>query len=224
VKQKAMPEAREMLVLRSSDGIEYTLPMEAAKLAELVRDSLPDEADEGPPGDMKKVDVMRVSSECLANVVAFLKHHDKEPMKEIPTPLGGNAFDEVSTYEYKDRKIARSTAEVVKHVLVVLYRIHAYTRIIIFCVIQIMTQEWYASFVSSDNMSQDMLFEILTAANYMGIKELLDLACLKVTFQLSGKSAEDIRVILNLPQLTQEEEEEARQTHPWIFEDPYNNP
>jgi Skp1 family, dimerisation domain len=90
--------------------------------------------------------------------------------------------------------------------------------------IQIMTQEWYADFVSSDNMTQAMLFEILTAANYMGIKQLLDLACLKVTFQLQGKSAEEIRVILNLPELTPEEEAQARESHPWIFEDPYTNP
>jgi S-phase kinase-associated protein 1 len=90
-------------------------------------------------------------------------------------------------------------------------------------VVQIMTQKWYADFVSDDNMTQDMLFELLTAANYMGIKELLDLTCLKVTFQISGKSADDIREILKLPKLTPEEEAHARESHPWIFEDPYNN-
>ena len=64
---------------------------------------------------------------------------------------------------------------------------------------------WYQDFVNSEFMSQDMLFEILTAANYMGIKPLLDLACLKVTFQLNGKDAEEIRQILNLPVLAPEE-------------------
>ena len=86
-----------------------------------------------------------------------------------------------------------------------------------------MTQKWYSDFVSDDKMPQDMLFEVLTAANYMGIKPLLDLACLKVTFQLSGKSAEEIRVILNLPKLTPEEEAHARESHPWIFEDSYSS-
>lgn len=84
-----------------------------------------------------------------------------------------------------------------------------------------MTQTWFQEFVSNDNTPQDMLFELLTAANYMGIKPLLDLACLKVTFQLNGKNAEEIRQILNLPELSPEEETRARGEHPWIFEETY---
>ena len=86
---------------------------------------------------------------------------------------------------------------------------------------QVMQQKWYQEFVADENMSQEMLFELLTAANYMGIKALLDLACLKVTFQLNGKSAEEIRQILNLPELTPEEEAQAREEHRWIFEETY---
>ena len=52
-----------------------------------------------------------------------------------------------------------------------------------------------------------------------GIKELLDLACLKVTFELTGKNAEEIRQILRLPHLSPEEEARAREDHKWIFED-----
>lgn len=81
---------------------------------------------------------------------------------------------------------------------------------------EIVEQEWYRNFVV--NMDRDMLFDVLTAANYMGIKPLLDLACLKVTFELSGKSADEIREILNLPELTPEEEANARNEHRWIFE------
>lgn len=84
-----------------------------------------------------------------------------------------------------------------------------------------MSQEWYRNFVSDTNMNKDMLFEVLTAANYMGIKPLLDLACLKVTFHLNGKNAEEIRNILRLPELTPEEEARAREEHRWIFEEPY---
>jgi S-phase kinase-associated protein 1 len=83
-----------------------------------------------------------------------------------------------------------------------------------------MDQPWYQEFVSEENLGgQDMLFDLLTAANFMGIKELLDLTCLKVTFQLTGKTAEEIRQILRLPELTPEEEATARQEHRWIFED-----
>ena len=57
-----------------------------------------------------------------------------------------------------------------------------------------MDMPWYQNFVSDENLgSRDMLFDLLTAANFMGIKELLDLTCLKVTFQLTGKNAEEIR-------------------------------
>lgn len=86
---------------------------------------------------------------------------------------------------------------------------------------EVMDQEWYQQFVSDENLgdNNDMLFDLLTAANFMGIKELLDLSCLKVTFQLTGKTADEIRDILRLPELTPEEETQARTEHKWIFED-----
>lgn len=84
---------------------------------------------------------------------------------------------------------------------------------------EIMDQKWYQDFVADENLNREMLFDLLTAANYMGIKPLLDLTCLKVTFQLTGKNAEEIRQILNLPELSPEEEAQAREEHKWIFED-----
>jgi hypothetical protein len=57
-----------------------------------------------------------------------------------------------------------------------------------------MDQPWYQDFVSDEKMDRDMLFDMLTAANFMGIKPLLDLTCLKVTFQLTGKNAEEVRL------------------------------
>lgn len=64
-----------------------------------------------------------------------------------------------------------------------------------------MDQEWYQKFVSEEHVDRDMLFELLTAANFMGIKPLLDLTCLKVTFQLTGKSADEVGAFLRLPWL-----------------------
>lgn len=84
---------------------------------------------------------------------------------------------------------------------------------------EVIDQKWYQDFVADDNVNGDMVFDMLTAANFMGIKPLLDLTCLKVTFQLTGKSAEEIREILKLPVLTPEEEAKAREDHKWIFED-----
>mmetsp|Transcript_5041 Transcript_5041/g.7285 ORF Transcript_5041/g.7285 Transcript_5041/m.7285 type:complete len:169 (-) Transcript_5041:254-760(-) len=82
---------------------------------------------------------------------------------------------------------------------------------------EIVSQSWYRSFM--EGKDRETVFDLLTAANYMGIKPLLDLTCLKVTFELTGKNAEEIREILNLPVLTPEEEATARQEHKWIFED-----
>lgn len=85
---------------------------------------------------------------------------------------------------------------------------------------EVMDQEWFQNFVSDENLGgNEMLFDLLTSANFMGIKELLDLCCLKVTFQLTGKSADEIREILRLPDLSPEEEAQAREEHKWIFED-----
>ena len=60
-----------------------------------------------------------------------------------------------------------------------------------------MTQEWYRDFCKEDNMDREMLFDVLRAANYMSIPPLLDLACLKVTFQLHGRNAEEVSYLIN---------------------------
>ena len=44
--------------------------------------------------------------------------------------------------------------------------------------IEEIVQEWYAEFV---DVEQRMLFELVTAANFMDIKALLDLTCLAVS-------------------------------------------
>ncbi|KAG7349540.1 Skp1 family, dimerization domain containing protein [Nitzschia inconspicua] len=166
---KSMPD-------ENGNSREFEISYGAAKLSELIKDSVGDDFEEDDT--MPEIDVPRVKGDCLEKVVSFLQHYRKEPMKEIPTPLGGSSFNEV------------------------------------------MDQEWYQQFVDDSNLgSRDMLFDLLTAANFMGIKELLDLTCLKVTFQLTGKNAEEIRQILRLPELTPEEEAQAREDHKWIFEE-----
>lgn len=48
---------------------------------------------------------------------------------------------------------------------------------------------WDAEFVEVD---QEMLFELILAANYMDIKPLLDLTCAKVASMIKGKTPEQI--------------------------------
>jgi len=159
----------EIVILRSRDGKEFTISADAARLSTVVEEAYNDD------GTVDVVDVLRVSNDTLEQVVEFLKHHRKDEMNEIPTPLNGTSFGEI------------------------------------------VTQPWYRIFV--EGKDRETVFNLLTAANYMGIKPLLDLTCLRVTFELTGKNAEEIREILNLPVLTPEEETTARQEHKWIFED-----
>ena len=47
------------------------------------------------------------------------------------------------------------------------------------------TTPWYAEFI---NLDQEQLFDIILAANYLDIKQLLDLSCAKVASLIKNKS------------------------------------
>lgn len=75
---------------------------------------------------------------------------------------------------------------------------------------------WDVEFLKVD---QGTLFEILSAANYLGIDGLLDSACKTVANQIKGKSPEDIRKTFNIHNdFTPEEEEEVRHENEWVEE------
>eukprot|EP01039_Chlorochromonas_danica_P003851 gene3851-4208_t len=77
-------------------------------------------------------------------------------------------------------------------------------------------QEWYANFVSID---QEILFELILAANYMDIKPLLDLTCATVASLIKGKSPEEIRKQFNIVNdFTPEEEAQVREENKWCEE------
>ena len=100
-------------------------PPHTAKLSQLVSDATEkfEESDEPTP----PVEILKVESECLAKVVEFLNHYDKETLVEIQTPLPDNTFEGV------------------------------------------VKQKWYREYVKVDN---PMLFDLVTAANFMAIREL----------------------------------------------------
>ena len=52
-----------------------------------------------------------------------------------------------------------------------------------------MDQEWYRNFVDEKNMDRELLFSVFAASNYMGIKPLMDLIILKITFMITGKGS-----------------------------------
>jgi len=75
---------------------------------------------------------------------------------------------------------------------------------------------WDAEFVDVD---QELLFELILAANYMDIKPLLDLTCAKVASMIKGKTPEQIRKTFNIQNdFTPEEEEAVRAENKWAEE------
>ena len=77
-------------------------------------------------------------------------------------------------------------------------------------------QEWYSNFIA---VEQEVLFELILAANYMDIKPLLDLTCATVASLIKGKSPEEIRKTFNIVNdFTPEEEASVREENKWCEE------
>jgi S-phase kinase-associated protein 1 len=68
-------------------------------------------------------------------------------------------------------------------------------------------------------IEQSVLFDVILAANYMNIKELLDLTTKHVASMIKGKTPEQIRILFGIKNdFTPEEEEEVRRENQWAFE------
>lgn len=77
-------------------------------------------------------------------------------------------------------------------------------------------QKWYGEFV---NVEQNLLFELILAANYMDIKPLLDLTCAAVASMIKGKTPEEIRKTFNIVNdFSPEEEAQVREENKWCEE------
>jgi len=73
--------------------------------------------------------------------------------------------------------------------------------------------EWDQKFMSVD---QELLFEIILAANYLDIKPLLDVGCKTVANMIKGKSPEEIRKTFNIQNdFTPEEEDQIKRENEW---------
>lgn len=77
-------------------------------------------------------------------------------------------------------------------------------------------EEWDQKFMQVD---QEMLFEIILAANYLDIKALLDVGCKTVANMIKNKTPEEIRKTFNIQNdFTKEEEEQIRRENEWAEE------
>ncbi|VAH64412.1 unnamed protein product [Triticum turgidum subsp. durum] len=78
--------------------------------------------------------------------------------------------------------------------------------------------EWDRKLV--DGLSQDALYDLIMAVNFLHIKGLLDAACQKVADMIKGKSVEQTRKMFGIAtDFTEEEEEKLRKESPWAFEE-----
>ena len=81
-------------------------------------------------------------------------------------------------------------------------------------------EEWDAKFMQ---VEQEMLFEIILAANYLDIKALLDIGCKTVANMIKGLSPDEIRKMFNIENdFTPEEEDQIRRENEWAEELKWN--
>jgi S-phase kinase-associated protein 1 len=67
--------------------------------------------------------------------------------------------------------------------------------------------------------SQEMLFELILAANNLDMKDLMDLCCAQVACLIKGKTPEEIRQTFNITNdFTPEEEAQVREENAWAEE------
>ncbi|XP_047975604.1 SKP1-like protein 1 [Salvia hispanica] len=81
------------------------------------------------------------------------------------------------------------------------------------------TEELKAFDTDFVKVDQATLFDLILAANYLNIKNLLDLTCQTVADMIKGKTPEEIRKTFNIKNdFTPEEEAEVRRENQWAFE------
>jgi S-phase kinase-associated protein 1 len=85
--------------------------------------------------------------------------------------------------------------------------------------------EWDKNFLftdlikNHDEKQHEILIDVIMAANFLNIKDLLDLTCASVASMIKGKTPEQIRALFNIENdFTPEEEEKIREENRWCEE------
>lgn len=78
----------------------------------------------------------------------------------------------------------------------------------------------YTDLVKNDNEEDhELLVNVIMGANFLNIKDLLDLTCACIANMIRGKSPEEIRRLFNITNdFTPEEEERIREENKWCEE------
>ena len=77
-------------------------------------------------------------------------------------------------------------------------------------------EDWEYNFI---NIDLELIFELILGANYMDIKNLLELASAKIASIIKGKNTEEIRKIFGITNdFTPEEEQQILEENKWCME------
>jgi S-phase kinase-associated protein 1 len=75
---------------------------------------------------------------------------------------------------------------------------------------------WYAQYIN--DMSQEMLFEVILASNFMHVQQLLDLGCAKIASMMKGESPENIKELFGISEeITESDIEQTKRDNQWLL-------
>ena len=91
----------------SKEGETFEVPMEVAKMSQLVAETYDDDDDDDDEdASPRDIPLPNVRSEVLVKVIEYCKHYQEEKMTAIQTPLRSNHLDELVQKRYADFVLA----------------------------------------------------------------------------------------------------------------------
>ncbi|KAL6531899.1 SKP1-like protein 1A [Orobanche minor] len=187
---------QKMILLKSSDGeifeVEEGVAVQSQTIKHMIEDGCADSA----------IPLPNVTSKILAKVIEYCKYHvdhvaEAKSDAVYKTADEGLKDDELKNFDLEFVKVDQETL-----FDVILGSLRAIN---------------ISDKLSNDPNSNSSKFSM--AANYLDIKNLLDLMCDTVANMMRGKTPEEIRKTFHIKNdYTPEEEEEVRRENQWAFE------
>ncbi|XP_042517546.1 SKP1-like protein 1A [Macadamia integrifolia] len=180
-----------VFVLRTCDGETFEIEESVAYVSETIKNMIED----GFGHDL--IPLPNVSSKILLKVIEYCRKHvsDFESSKKTSN---GDEKDKDNDSSKKGKEVVREVEDAEEKPRVEEQK------------------EWETTFMDID---QQVLFDLLNAANYLNIKGLLVMVAEKVASMIKGKTPDQIREIFKIKNdFTPEEYEEIRKESAWAFE------
>jgi Skp1 family, tetramerisation domain len=188
-----------MITLTSNDQQIFHVPLAAARLSGFIVDTLgfdDEQEDTDSTNKLKKsyepIRIPRVSADILQLVVEFLLYYQTNPMPSVARPIIGDTFEEVITDPWYQNFITNIHRSSTSYDVVHANQMQHTSRSTENNANDIQSTPMQNNHVEANTTSRKSVFRVLEAANFMEISPLIDLTCLWCTFQISGKTAEEV--------------------------------